>query len=411
MDRADAVQLDDRDPLRHVRQRFVLPDGMIYLDGNSLGSLPHGVRERLESMVDVEWGHDLIASWNTHGWWDLPATTSAKLAGLVGAGPDTVSMGDSTSVQLFKLLVAAARLRPERSVIVTEPGSFPTNSYIASSVAQLLGLTVRWWDAEHSPDIRTVLDDDVAVVALCHVDYRTGWMHDAAQVTAAIHDAGAITLWDVCHSAGAVDIDLSGWDTDLAVGCTYKYLNAGPGSPAFAYVHPRWHDVLDQPITGWHGHADPFALERDYRPAPGVRRVEAGAVPLLAVAAVEAAVDAFDGVAMADVRAKSLALTDLFIDRASARLEPRGVSIEVPREHRHRGSQGCLRLPDAYGFVQALIRRGVVGDFREPDRARFGFVPLYTRYVDVFDAVEHMVAVLDEGEHVRPENTARAVVT
>ena len=215
----------------------------------------------------------------------------------------------------------------------------------------------------------------------------------------------------MCHSAGAVDIDLTGWDADLAVGCTYKYLNAGPGSPAYAYVHPRWHDALDQPLTGWHGHADPFALERDYRPAAGVRRVEAGAVPLLAVAAVEAAMDVFDGVAMADVRAKSLALTDVFIDLATERLEPRGVRVEIPREHRHRGSQGCLRLADAYGFVRALIRRNVIGDFREPDRARFGFAPLYTRFVDVYDAVDQMVAVLDAGEHHRPENTERAPVT
>ncbi|PSL04665.1 kynureninase [Haloactinopolyspora alba] len=411
MDRTHAEDLDRSDPLRHLRDRFELPDGLIYLDGNSLGALPRGVRSRVHAMIDDEWGRDLVASWNTHGWWDLPAAVGATLAPLVGAGPASVSVGDSTSVQLFKLLVAAARLRPGRRTIVTEPGNFPTDSYIVSSVARTLGLTVRWWSAEETPDIRDVLDDDVAVVSLCHVDYRLGRMHDGAGVTAAVHDAGALMLWDVCHSAGAVDVDLDGWDTDLAVGCGYKYLNGGPGAPAFAYVHPRWHDTLDQPIAGWHGHADPFALERDYRPATAALRVQAGSVSLLGVGALSAALEAFDGVAMADVRAKSLALTDLFLTLVEERLAAHGVAAEAPREHARRGSQVCLRLPEAYGFVQALIRRQVVGDFREPDLARFGFAPLYTRFVNVHDAVERMVTVLESGEHERPENTARAAVT
>lgn len=411
MDRARAEELDRADPLAHLRERFDLPDGLIYLDGNSLGALPRGVDDRIRSMITDEWGSDLIASWNAHGWWDLPATVGAAVAPIVGAGPDSVSVGDSTSVQLFKLLVAAARLRPGRGVVVTEPGNFPTDSYIISSVARTLGLTVRWWSAEESPDIRDVLDDDVAVVPLCHVDYRLGRMHDGADVTAAVHEAGALMLWDVCHSAGAVDVDLGGWDADLAVGCGYKYLNGGPGAPAFAYVNPRWHDALDQPIAGWHGHADPFALERDYRPATAARRIQAGSVSLLGVAALGAALEAFDGVDMGDVRAKSLALTDMFLALVDERLAAHGVTAEVPREHARRGSQVCLRLPEAYGFVQALIRRRVVGDFREPDLARFGFAPLYTRFVDIHDAVHHMVAVLDGREQERPENTARAPVT
>ncbi|WP_035812106.1 kynureninase [Jiangella gansuensis] len=411
MDRAHAEALDRDDPLRSLLERFELPDGVIYLDGNSLGPLPRGVAERMSRLVGHEWRDALITSWNTHGWYDLPATVGAKLEPLLGAAPGTVTVGDSTSVQLFKLLVAAARLRPGRRVVVTEPGNFPTDSYVVDGVARLLGLTVRWWSAADSPDLATVLDDDVAVVSLCHVDYRLGRMHDGPAVTAAVHEAGAVMLWDLCHSAGAVDVDLAGWDADLAVGCGYKYLNGGPGAPAFVYVAPRWLDAIEQPVTGWFGHADPFALERDYRPAAGVRRMLSGTTPVLGVAALDAALDAFAGVSMAEVRRKSLALTDLFLELTAERLASYGVVAEVPRAHAERGSQVCLRLPGAYGFVQALIGRRVIGDFREPDLARFGFAPLYVGFADVYDAVSHMVEVLAGREHERPENTARAAVT
>ncbi|PZF85430.1 kynureninase [Jiangella anatolica] len=410
MERTDAEALDRDDPLAHLRDRFDLPDGLIYLDGNSLGPLPRGVAERAGRLVGAEWRDDLITSWNAHGWYDLPATVGAKLEPLLGAEPGTVTVGDSTSVQLFKLLVAGARLRPDRRVILTEPGNFPTDSYVIDGVARLLGLTVRWWDAS-SQSLSAVLDDDVAVVSLCHVDYRLGRMHGGAAVTRAVHDAGAVMLWDLCHSAGAVAVDLAGWAADLAVGCGYKYLNGGPGAPAFVYVAPRWLDVVDQPITGWFGHATPFALERDFRPADGVRRLLSGTTPVIGTAVLDAALDAFDGVAIADVRRKSLALTDLFLTLADERLAPYGVEAEVPRDHAARGSQLCLRLDEAYGFVQALIARRVVGDFREPDLARFGLAPLYVRFADVYDAVEHMAAVLATGEHRRPEHVARAAVT
>lgn len=410
MERAEAEALDRDDPLAPLRDRFDLPDGLIYLDGNSLGPLPRGVAGRVARLVGTEWRDDLITSWNTHGWYDLPATVGAKLEPLLGAEPGTVTVGDSTSVQLFKLLVAGARLRPDRRVVVTEPGNFPTDSYVADGVARLLGLTVRWWSAAEEP-LGDVLDDDVAVVSLCHVDYRLGRMHDGAAVTRAVHESGAVVLWDLCHSAGAVAVDLAGWDADLAVGCGYKYLNGGPGAPAFAYVSPRWLGTVEQPITGWFGHATPFALERDYRPADGIRRMLSGTTPVIGTAVLDAALDAFDGVAIGDVRRKSLALTDLFLTLASERLAPFGVDVEVPRDHAARGSQLCLRLPEAYGFVQALIARRVVGDFREPDLARFGVAPLYTRFVDVYDAVEHMAAVLAAAEHRRPEHTARAAVT
>lgn len=410
MERTDAEALDRADPLAHLRNRFDLPDGLIYLDGNSLGPLPRGVAERVGRLVGAEWRDDLITSWNAHGWYDLPVSVGAKLAPLLGAEPGAVTIGDSTSVTLFKLLVAGARLRPDRRVVVTEPGNFPTDSYVIDGVARLLGLTVRCWDASSQP-LADVLDDDVAVVSLCHVDYRRGRMHDGAAVTRAVHDAGAVVLWDLCHSAGAVTVDLTGWGADLAAGCGYKYLNGGPGAPAFGYVAPRWLDVVEQPITGWFGHAAPFALEPGYRPADGVRRLLSGTTPVIGAAVLDTALDAFDGVAMAGVRRKSLALTDLFLELASERLATYGVEAEVPRDHAARGSQLCLRLPEAYGFVQALIARRVVGDFREPDLARFGVAPLYIRFTDVYDAVEHMAAVLAADEHRRPENVARAAVT
>ncbi|HSK26790.1 MAG TPA: kynureninase [Jiangellales bacterium] len=406
--RAEVAALDVADPLGPLRERFDLPDGLVYLDGNSLGPLVRGVRERVAHVVAEEWGRDLIRSWNTAGWYEMPRRLGDRIGRLVGAGPGTVVAGDSTSVQLFKVLVAAARLRPDRRVLLTEPGNFPTDSYVAASVARLLDLELRWAEPE---DLAGALDGDVAVVAVSHVDYRTGRMHDAAAVTAAVHDAGAVISWDLAHSAGAVPVELDGWDADLAVGCGYKYLNGGPGAPAFAYVNRRWQDLVDQPLAGWWGHADPFSLERHYRPAPGIARMLVGTAPVLSMSALDAALDAFDGVDMSDVRAKSLALTDLFASLAATRLAPYGVQVEVPADHARRGSQACLRHPEAYGMVQALIARGVVGDYREPDLARFGFTPLYLRFVDVWDAVEQALEVLESEEQRRPEHRVRAAVT
>lgn len=408
MSRDDALRRDAADPLGHCRDRFELPDDVIYLDGNSLGPLPVGVRERVASVVADEWGRDLITSWNKNDWIGLPQRAGAKIARLIGARADCVIAGDSTSVQLFKLLSAAVRLRPGRRVIVTEPGNFPTDSYIAVSVARIFDLEVRWCDPEN---VAASLDEDVAVLALTHIDYRTGRMHDASSLTAAAHAAGALACWDLCHSAGAVPVDLVGWDADLAVGCGYKYLNGGPGAPAFAYVQPRWHDALDQPLSGWLGHAAPFALERDYRPADGIARVQAGSPPVLSLVALDAALDAFEGVTIADLRAKSLALTDYFIELAGERLASYGVAVEAPTEHAARGSQVCLQQQHAYGLVQALIARGVIGDFREPDLARFGFAPLYVRFADVWDAVDRAADVLANAVHTRAEFTARAAVT
>jgi kynureninase len=408
MTRDDAVGRDLADPLGHLRNRFELPDGLIYLDGNSLGPLPVGVGERVAAVVTDEWGSDLITSWNTHGWIGLPARAGVKIARLIGAAEDTVVVGDSTSVQLFKLLVAATRLRPGRRVIVTDATMFPTDSYIASSVARMTGSEIRWCEPS---DVAASLDEDVAVLALTHVDYRSGRMHDAAALTAAAHAVGALACWDLCHSAGVVPVELAQWNADLAVGCGYKYLNGGPGAPAFAYVHPRWHDLLDQPLTGWLGHAEPFAFEQNYRPAHGIARVLTGTPSVLSMSALDAALDAFDGVSMAELRAKSLALTDYLIALADEHLTPYGVTVEAPREHGRRGSQVCLRHSEAYGLVQALIARGVVGDFRAPDLARFGLAPMYVRFVDVWDAVEQAVAVLASKEFANGEYATRKLVT
>ncbi|MFZ5846158.1 MAG: kynureninase [Actinomycetota bacterium] len=407
LSRAAALARDEAGPLRDRRSLFALPDGVVYLDGNSLGALPRAVPERVASVVRQEWGQDLIASWNTAGWIDLPRRVGDRIAALLGLPAGTMIVGDSTSVSLFKTLVAACRLRPDRRVLVVERGTFPTDGYIAASVARMLGLELRWAD---SATVTASFDEDVAVVALTHVDFRTGEMFDAATVTAAAHDAGALMLWDLCHTAGAVPVDLVAADADFAVGCSYKYLNAGPGAPAFTYVAPRHLDSVDQPLTGWMGHARPFAMEPGYEPAPGVASMASGTPPVIALSALDAALDVFDGVDPADLRATSLSLTDWFIELVDVRL-PGVFELLTPRDHARRGSQVSLRHPSAYGIVQALIARGVVGDFRTPDVARFGFAPLYVTHTDVYDAVEQLVAVMAESEFERPEYAVRHAVT
>ena len=405
--REAAAARDETCPVAERRRQFAVPEGLVYLDGNSLGALPRSVPARVARLLEDEWGQGLIASWNTAGWMDLSGRVATRIAPLVGARGEDLHVGDSTTVSLFKVLVAACRLRPGRDVVVLEPGTFPTDGYVADAVTRLLGMRLRWCDPA---DPSAALDDDVAVLALTHVDFRTGAMFDLPALTAAAHAAGALVSWDLCHSAGAVPVDLAGADADFAVGCTYKYLNGGPGSPAFSYVAPRHQPHLDQPISGWMGHADPFAMERGYSPAAGIRRMASGTPPVVALTALDAALEVFDGVAVADLRAASLSLTGYFIDLVDARL---GGAFEVvtPREPDRRGSQVSLRHEQAYGVVQALIERGVVGDFRTPDLARFGFAPLYVRHVDVYDAVQHLVEVMERAEHARPSYSARNPVT
>jgi kynureninase len=407
MSREDAVALDAAGPLRGRRELFALPDGVVYLDGNSLGALPRSVPERLRRVVEQEWGAGLISSWNAADWVGLTRRVAGRIAPLIGADGADVHVGDSTSVTLFKTFVAAARLRPGRRVVVLEPTTFPTDAYVAAGVAQAFDLELRWCDPT---DPAASLADDVAVLALTHVDFRTGAMYDLAGLSRAAHEVGALAHWDLCHSTGAVPVDLVGADADVAVGCTYKYLNGGPGSPAFAWVHPRHQADWDQPITGWFGHATPFEMQRDFAPAHGAARMASGTPQVLALSALDAALGVFDGVDMGALRAASLSLTDLFLALVDARL---GSAVEVvtPRAHECRGSQVSLRHPSAYGVVQALVERGVVGDFRTPDVARFGFAPLYVTHADVHDAVEQLVEVLDGEEHLRPEYAVRNAVT
>jgi kynureninase len=407
LSRDAAAALDARSPLRDRRDLFDLPDGLVYLDGNSLGALPRAVPPRVARVLQEEWGRGLIGSWNKAGWMELTARVASRIAPLVGARGTDVHIGDSTTVTLFKTMVAACRMRPDRDVVVLEPGTFPTDGYVADAVTRLLGLRLRWCDPA---DPAASLDDDVALLALTHVDFRTGAMFDLPALTAAAHRAGALVCWDLCHSAGAVPVDLTAAEADFAVGCTYKYLNGGPGSPAFGYVAPRLQPVLDQPIIGWMGHAEPFAMERGFSPAAGIRRMASGTPPVVALAALDAALEVFDGVAVTDIRAASLSLTGYFIDLLEARL---GGAVEVvtPSDPARRGSQVSLRHEHAYGVVQALIERGVVGDFRTPDLARFGFAPLYVRHVDVYDAVQQLAEVLDAGEHARPTYATRNPVT
>ena len=407
LSRAGAEALDAGNPLRGHRDLFDLPDGLVYLDGNSLGALPRTVAPHVARVVGEEWGRGLISSWNDADWINLPARIGAKIAPLIGAPAADVHVGDSTTVLLFKTMTAAARMRPDRNVIVLEPTTVPTDGYVAAGVARLLGLELRWCDPA---DPAASLDHDVALLALTHVDFRTGALYDMAALTAAAHEVGALVQWDLCHSAGAVPVDLVGVDADFAVGCTYKYLNGGPGSPAYAYVAARHQDDVAQPITGWMGHVHPFEMERDHRPADGVRRLASGTPPVLALSALDAALDVFGDVDLAALRAVSVSLTDLFIALVDARL---GDSFEVvtPRESAVRGSQVSLAHPEAYGVVQALIARGVVGDFRTPDVARFGFAPLYVTHVDVWDAVDRLVGVVDADEHLHPTYTVRNFVT
>jgi kynureninase len=405
--RSRALQLDADNPLRRRRDLFCVPTGTVYLDGNSLGALPRAVPDRLARVVTEEWGRGLITSWNHAGWMDLPRRVGNRVAGMVGLPRGSVWVGDSTSVSLFKTMVAACRLRPGRDVVVVESATFPTDGYIAASVARMLGMELRWADPARPEES---FDDRVALVCLTHVDFRTGAMFDVGPVTGAAHEVGALMLWDLCHTAGAVPVDLVAAGADFAVGCSYKYLNAGPGSPAFVYVAPEHQGDIDQPLSGWMGHARPFDMEPAYEPVAGVGRLASGTPPILALSALDAALDAFEGVEPADLRATSLSLTDFFLDLVDDRLS--GVfEVLTPREHERRGSQVSVRHPQAYGIVQALIGRGVVGDFRPPDVARFGFAPLYVSHADVWDAVEHLVAVMDGREHTRPEHATRNPVT
>jgi kynureninase len=411
MTRDDCLALDARDPLAPLRAQFDIPDGLIYLDGNSLGVLPKATPARVAEAVRDEWGRGLIGSWNAAGWIELPRRLGDKVARLVGARPGEVVVADSTSVNLYKVLSAAIALAPRgRRSIVSERHNFPTDLYIAERLAAQHGLYLKLVDAD---GIEAALHD-AAVLLLTEVNYRTGALHDMRALTRAAHAAGALAVWDLAHSAGALPVDLHGADADFAVGCGYKYLNGGPGAPAFLWVHPRHAGAFVQPLAGWMGHAAPFEFTPGYQPAEGVARYLCGTPPVLALAALDCGLDSVLAAeplgGLSALREKSVALTALFIDLVEARCA--GLRLVTPRDARRRGSQVCLAHDDgAYAMVQALIARDVVGDFRAPDILRFGFTPLYTRYVDVWDAVEHLHQVLDAGEWREPRFNQRSTVT
>jgi kynureninase len=394
---------------------FEIPDGVIYLDGNSLGVLPQATAARVQQVVQQEWGVDLIRSWNSAGWMDLPQRVGDKIARLVGAGPGELVVADSTSVNLFKVLSAALSMAqadtPKRRHIVSERSNFPTDLYIAESLARERGFELVLAGTEELP---AALDAHCAVLMLTHVNYRSGRMHDMAALSRAAADAGALTVWDLAHSAGAVPVDLHADGADFAVGCGYKYLNGGPGAPAFVWAHPRHAERFWQPLAGWMGHAAPFEFTPGYRPAAGISRYLCGTPAVLSLAALECGVDTVLAAeplgGMAALRKKSLALTRLFADRVQATCP--GLARMSPRDDAQRGSQVCLSHPEiAYPVVQALIARGVIGDFRSPDILRFGFTPLYLRFADAWDAAEHLRQVLESGEWRRPEFNQRHAVT
>ena len=401
-----ARELDAADPLSHFRDRFVLPDGVIYLDGNSLGALPKAAIERVEQVVAGEWGEGLIRSWNDADWITLPQRIGAKIAPLIGAKSNEVIVADSVSVNLFKLMSAALGMRPGRKVILSEPRNFPTDLYMIQGL-QEQGLAEQ--RLVERGQILEALGEDIALLLLTHVHYKSGAMHDMNALTKAAHDAGALVLWDLSHTGGAMPVDLNGVGADFAVGCGYKYLCGGPGAPAYAYVAERHHDALHQPLSGWMGHAQPFAFEDEYVPAPGVDRLLCGTPQIISMSALEVGVDVIGEIGVDRLYAKSQALSEFFLECLSAS----GIELELvsPANSTKRGSQLSFRHENAYAICQALIARGVIGDFRDPDILRLGFAPAYLRFEDMAEAARHLAEVFARAEWKRAEFNQRAAVT
>ena len=412
MNRQDCLLRDQHDALAPLRQQFDLPEGVIYLDGNSLGARPKAALARARQVIAQEWGTDLIKSWNTAGWFDLPKRLGDRLAPLIGAQAGEVVVNDTTSLNLFKALAAALQMQasqPQRKVLVTERSNFPTDIYMAEGLTRWLdrGYELRLVDSVE--ELPAAVGPDCAVLMLTHVNYRSGYQHDIAAMSELAHAQGALVVWDLAHSAGAVPLDLHAAGADLAVGCTYKYLNGGPGAPAFIWVPQRHQAAFCQPLSGWWGHANPFAMSPHFAPAEGIARALCGTQPVVSLTLVECGLDIFGMTDMAALRAKSLALTDLFIALVEERCGGHPLGLVTPREHARRGSQVSFTHPHGYAVMQALIARGVIGDYREPEIMRFGFTPLYTSFADVWDAVDILKQILDTSAY--DTDASRGAVT
>jgi len=420
---SDCQVLDQQDPLRSLRNLFQLPEGVIYLDGNSLGVLPKATPARVAQAVAQEWGNDLIKSWNKAGWFQLPLKVGNKIARLIGAKDDEVVAADSTSINLYKVLSAALSIaksdHPDKNIILSERTNFPTDLYIAEALCKERGYQLKLVEAQ---ELQAALQENVAVLMLTHVNYRTGAMLNMKDMTDTAHAVGALTIWDLAHSAGAVPVDLNGASADFAVGCGYKYLNGGPGAPAFVWVNPKHTNRFWQPLTGWWGHAAPFEFTPDYQPEAGITRYQCGTPPILSLTALDTGLDVFLEAeklgGMTALRQKSLALTSLFIQLVKSQLAGYGFGIATPEQEALRGSQVSLtRTEGAYAIVQALIARGVIGDFRAgngketPDILRFGLTPLYLGYADVWHAVRHLKEVMDSQEWQQARFAQKQAVT
>ena len=391
-----------------TKSRFAIPDGVIYLDGNSLGPLPVAAAERVNRMISEEWGKHLIKGWNVAGWMTQPRRIGDRIGRLIGAADGTVVVGDTLSIKVYQALASALALNPSRRVILSDTGNFPSDLYIASGLIESLdrGYTLKVVAPE---EVEAAIDETIAVLVLTEVDYRTGRLHNMRGLTRKAHAAGALTVWDLAHSAGALPVELAATEADFAVGCTYKYLNAGPGAPAFIYVAPDHADTARPALSGWMGHDAPFAFDLDYRPGAGIERMRVGTPPIIAMAALDAALDIWDGVSMADVREASIALSDLFIREVEAHCPE--LTLASPRDGKQRGSQVSFRHPDGYAIMQALIARNVIGDFRAPDMMRFGFTPLYIGEAEVRAAVDVIADVLTHRRWDSAEYRKKALVT
>lgn len=410
MDRETCVSRDAADPLNGFLHKFDLPEGVIYLDGNSLGAKPRAINHRMQTLLNEEWGKDLIKSWNTHDWYNAPRRIGDKIGQLVGAASGQIVAADSTSINLFKALSAALAMRPDRKVIVSEKGNFPTDLYVAQGLMAQLGGGYELRLVDHDA-VYDAITDDVAVAMITQVDYRSGSKHDMAALTAHAHDVGALMLWDLAHSAGAFPVELDAAGADFAVGCGYKYINGGPGAPAFIYVASRHQQAFSQPLSGWMGHAVPFAFGTDYQPAEGISRYLCGTPSILAMTSLEVSLDLILSADMEALLAKSRALTGLFIDLVEARCQAFGFELITPRDPAKRGSQVSFAHPEGYAIMQALIAHGVIGDFRAPDVVRFGFAPLYIGFTDVYDAVEILHDIMAKRLWDKEEFKTRNAVT